>query len=205
MRRFSVYPIQPRAIEKCFHESKLKCYYSWFGAVSDRPITRSRSPIAFSAFLDDLIHHLLPQSNPTIPDAIDAKIQHLMDSLRGSPCLLVLDNVESILPGHHASTESRTSTKYRSDYEVYGELLRQLAQGRHQSCVALTSRAEPKPFQSLAGEMLGVRSLAIPGLQVAGIQQMFRARGIFQGTPAEWSRTLPHPCQPISCWKLSPT
>ena len=38
--------------------------------------------------------------------------------------------------------------------------------------------------------MLGVRSLSIKGLKVAEIQQIFRGRGVFQGTPAEWSRLV---------------
>ena len=170
--------------EEIRHEFKCLVWRSF------RPITRSHIPTAFGAFLDDLIQHLPPHPKPTIPESIDAKIQHLMDILRCSPCLLVLDNVESILPEQYPSTESGISTKYRSDYQAYGELLRQLAQGRHQSCVVLTSRAEPRPFQSLAGDALGVRSLSIQGLKVAEIQQMFRARGAFQGTPTEWSRLV---------------
>ncbi|NET38464.1 MAG: NACHT domain-containing protein [Cyanothece sp. SIO1E1] len=157
-----------------------------------RPITRSHSPMGFSNFLDDLIHHLTPQPNPAIPDSINAKIRQLMDTLRGIPCLLVLDNVESVLPGHHPPIEAKTNSTQQlcSDYEAYGELLRQLGQGRHQSCVVLTSRAEPKPIQALTGNTLGVRSLSIQGLSVADIRQMLSARGVFQATPAEWSRLV---------------
>lgn len=55
-----------------------------------RSITRSYSPIPFSDFLDDLIRHLTPQSNPTTPEPIGAKMWQLMDTLRRIPCLLVL-------------------------------------------------------------------------------------------------------------------
>ena len=97
--------------EKIRHEFKCLVWRSF------RPITRSHSPIAFNTFLDDLIQHLPPSSKATIPDAIDTKIQRLMDTLRCSPCLLILDNVESILPEQYSSTEPGGS-KHRSNYEA---------------------------------------------------------------------------------------
>jgi NB-ARC domain len=157
-----------------------------------RPIARSHSPMPFSDFLDDLIRHLAPPSNPTILEPIAGKMQQLMDTLRRTPCLLVLDNVESILPGHTRQTASRKASteQHPADNETYCQLLRQLGQGRHQSCVVLTSRVEPKPIQYMSGENLGIRSLSIPGLQLTEIQQMFSAKGSFQGTAAEWNRLV---------------
>ena len=153
-----------------------------------RPIARS----PFSDFLDDLIRHLAPPSNPTIPEPIGAKMLQLMDTLRQIPCLLVLDNVESILPGHTPQTASRNGSteQHPADDETYCELLRQLGQGLHQSCVMLTSRVELKPIQYISGENLGVRSLSIPGLQLAEIQRMFSSRGSFQCQAAEWNRLV---------------
>ncbi|MGB7710097.1 MAG: NACHT domain-containing protein [Microcoleus sp.] len=157
-----------------------------------RPIARSHSPMPFSDFLDDLIRHLAPPSNPTIPEPIGAKMLQLMDTLRQIPCLLVLDNVESILPGHTPQTASRNGSteQHPADDETYCELLRQLGQGLHQSCVMLTSRVELKPIQYISGENLGVRSLSIPGLQLAEIQRMFSSRGSFQCQAAEWNRLV---------------
>ena len=56
--------------------------------------------------------------------------------------------------------------------------------------MVLTSRVEPKPLQWMSGENLGVRSLPIPGLQLAEIKQMWSARGAFQGTATEWNRLV---------------
>ena len=42
----------------------------------------------------------------------------------------------------------------------------------------------------MSEDTLGVRSLSVEGLQVANIQQMFRAKGSFQGTVAEWTRLV---------------
>lgn len=157
-----------------------------------RPIARSHSPMPFSDFLDDLIRHLAPPSNPTIPEPIGAKMLQLMDILRQIPCLLVLDNVEFILPGHTPQTASRNGSteQHPADDETYCELLRQLGQGLHQSCVVLTSRVEPKLIQYISGENLGVRSLSIPGLQLTAIQRMFSSRGSFQCKAAEWTRLV---------------
>ncbi len=157
-----------------------------------RPIARSHSPMPLSDFLDDLIRHLAPQSNPTIPEAIGAKMQQLMDILRQIPCFLVLDNIESILPAHTPKTPCRNGSteQHPADDETYRELLQQLGQGRHQSCVVLTSRVEPKLLLSMSGENLGIRSLPIPRLQLTEIQRMFSARGSFQCTAAEWNRLV---------------
>jgi hypothetical protein len=159
---------------------------------SFRPIGRSHSPMPLSDFLDDLIRHLAPQSHPTIPEPMGAKMQQLMDILRQIPCFLVLDNVESILPPHTPQTPSRkgSTEQHSADDETYRELLQQLGQGRHQSCVVLTSRVEPKLLLSMSGENLGIRSLPIRRLQLTEIQGMFSARGSFQGTPAEWNRLV---------------
>ncbi|NJR58092.1 MAG: ATP-binding protein [Cyanobacteria bacterium CRU_2_1] len=158
-----------------------------------RQISRSHSPISFSHFLDDLIRHLTSltpttsESTPK-PEPINVKIQHLIDLLRHSPCLLVLDHIESILqrpPSPTMAGESFTEQE-GSDVEAYGNLFKHLGQGRHQSCVILTSRSELKPFWLLSGNRFDIRSLSIRGLSVADIQQMFRVGGIFQGTAADW-------------------
>ncbi|EAW37109.1 AAA family ATPase [Lyngbya sp. PCC 8106] len=151
-----------------------------------QPISRSHSPLPFSDFIDDLINHFSGESHPTIPEYINAKIRQLMDILRHKRCLLILDNVESILPNHTPKTASRND----SDYEAYSQLLKHLAQAQHQSCVILTSRVEPTEIQPFIGENLRVRSFCVRGLQVADIQQMLNAKGKFQGTDDEWKRLV---------------
>jgi uncharacterized protein (DUF2237 family) len=116
----------------------------------------------------------------------------LFDCLSKTRCLLVLNNVESILQGTgtQVATESGVTGSYRSGYDEYGELLRHLAQGWHQSCVVLTSREAPKRIQQLSGDNLSIRVFPIQGLQFAEAQQFFMARGVFQGSPDDWSRLI---------------
>ena len=124
------------------------------------------------------------ESNSTIPEAINAKMRKLMEILRRTRCLLVLDHVESVLQTYS------TSSKHPKDDQAYRQLLKHLAQGQHQSCVVLSSRVEPKPIQSMSGYNLEICSLCLQGLQVRDIQQMLSAKGTFQGTAAEWNRLV---------------
>jgi len=153
-----------------------------------QPIARSHSPRPFSDFVGDLICSLTSQPNPQIPKSINAKTRKLMDCLRHSPFLLVLDNVESVLPEYcfPADSQQGLSQQQRGSGKAYGELFKQLAQGRHQSCVVLTSRLEPISLRSYLGDRSGCRVLPIRGLQVADIQEILQARGTLQGTATEW-------------------
>ncbi|MBE9042688.1 hypothetical protein IQ235_18160 [Oscillatoriales cyanobacterium LEGE 11467] len=143
-------------------------------------------------FLEDLIHQLAPQSYTNLPETIGTKVSKLLDILRQKRCLLVLDDVESILQKHTPQKiiKNGLTEQYFPDSQIYFELFRQLGEGRHQSCVVLTSRAEPKYIQLLAGNNSGIRSLPIRGLQVTEIQQMLSEKGIFGKKPAQWSRLV---------------
>lgn len=117
--------------------------------------------------LEDLLSELvlfLSHQKETVSAAnLDRQLTHLMQHLREHRCLLILDNGESILQ------EGARSGVYRAGYEGYGELLRQLGQGKHQSCLLLTSRERPQEVAQYAGELtrsLRVRGLALPDAQV---------------------------------------
>ncbi len=77
-------------------------------------------------------------------DATRVRIAKLMEHLRSHRCLIVLDNVESIL----ASQEN--SGHYQPGYENYKELFKQVGETSHQSCVVLTSREKPQEITILA-------------------------------------------------------
>lgn len=153
-----------------------------------RPMHRSNTPIPLSSFLDDLLEHL-DSGVPPVPLAtpISLKIQQLINILRCKPCLLVLDNVESILSNHQGSTQQQCAIEADdSEQLAYSELLRQLVQGRHQSCIILTSRMEPQPIRFLVGSTLGVHNLYLQGLRIADIQQILLSRASLQGSPQDW-------------------
>jgi WD40 repeat protein len=86
-------------------------------------------------------------------------IGRLLHYLQEHRCLLILDNVESILL-------SGSPRNYVAGYEGYGELLRQMAESVHQSCVLLTSREQTAEVASFAGDHLPVRVLPLAGLSI---------------------------------------
>ena len=86
-----------------------------------------------------------------------ADLGRLAHWLRTARCLVVLDNVETILQaGEHAG-------QYRSGYEGYGDLFRMVGEVAHQSCLILTSREKPAEVAAFEGVKLAVRSLQLKG------------------------------------------
>ncbi len=86
------------------------------------------------------------------------ELKYLLHYLRAAKCLLIFDNVESIL-------EPMQVGQFRVGYENYGELLRSIGETNHQSCLIITSREKPSPIAVQEGKELPVRSLCLSGLQ----------------------------------------
>lgn len=122
--------------------------------------------------LTDLIQVLSRQQESVPALEAVALMSRLMHYLRQHRCLLILDNGETILQG------GQFTGAYRPEYETYGELLRQVGEIRHQSCLVLTSREKPQTIASLEGETLPVRSFALPGLPATDSDHLFDAIGL---------------------------
>lgn len=163
-----------------------------FQCVIWRSLQSLKDSCFFLNFIKDLIAYLAPKPEPILPETTHGKIQLLLDCLGKARCLLVLDDVDSILQGHSSqvATDNSDAETHQHNYEQYQELLRNIAQGRHQSTVILTSRKEPKVLRQLTGENLPIRVLPIQGLQLEEVQQIFRGRGIYQANPTEWNRLI---------------
>jgi WD40 repeat protein len=85
---------------------------------------------------------------------------------------LILDNGETILQS------GQFAGMYRADDEAYGELLRQIGELSHQSCVVLTSREKPETIANLEGDKLPVRSLVLSELANDDTDRLFDAIGL---------------------------
>lgn len=121
--------------------------------------------------LTNLISLLSNQQGTSLLD-IDTQVSRLVEYLRASRCLLVLDNAESILEsGDYAG-------RYREGYEGYGQLVRRVAETCHQSCLVITSREKPTGLDSKAGSTLPVRTLQISGLQSAEAQKLLEVEDL---------------------------
>ncbi|NJK66409.1 MAG: hypothetical protein HC789_17775 [Microcoleus sp. CSU_2_2] len=108
-----------------------------------------------------------------LPATVDEKLSLLIDYLRKHRCLLILDNVETILRGGE-----RTGF-YRQGYEEYGNFFKRLGECRHNSCLVLTSREKPKEIALMQGDTLPVRCLTLQGLDASAGGQLLQLKGCY--------------------------
>lgn len=144
-----------------------------------------RNAPTLPTLLTDLIQFFSPQALSTSAKTVEQLISWLIDYFRSHRCLLILDNVETILLG------GTYVGKYRAGYEPYGELLRRLGETIHQSSWVLTSREKPRDHALLEGASLPVRSLHLKGLGAAEGQKIFQSKGITLQVAAQ-TRQLIH-------------
>ena len=81
--------------------------------------------------IDTLIHFFSHEHQH--PDTLDGKIVQLLFCLRQHRCLLILDDLQSIL------ADGDRCGHYRSGYEGYGQFFRSVISTHHQSFVVMTS------------------------------------------------------------------
>lgn len=120
-----------------------------------------------------------------IPESFDSKLAKLMECLQTNRCLLILDNVETILSGGQVG-------QCRLGYEGYGQLLKRVGEVPHQSCVLFTSREKPREMVPLEGDRTGVKSLPLKGLNPTEGQELFQQKGQFTRTEREWQVLIKH-------------
>jgi WD40 repeat protein len=121
-----------------------------------------------------------------IPENLDGKLSKLMECLQSNRCLLILDNLETIL------SSGNQAGQYRPGYEGYGQLLKRVGEVTHQSCILITSREKPREIIPLEGDRTGVKSLPLKGLNSTEGQELFRQKGEFTGTEREWQLLVNH-------------
>jgi WD40 repeat protein/DNA-binding SARP family transcriptional activator len=121
--------------------------------------------------LRDVLHVLSRQQLTDPPEGLDARLALLLDYLRERRCLLVLDNLESIL-------QPEQPGRVRAGYAGYEQLIQYVAEHGHQSCLLLTSREQPQGMALWEKDTPLVATLALLGLDLAAGQAMLTARGL---------------------------
>jgi WD40 repeat protein len=121
-----------------------------------------KNALPFDEWLADAVRVLSEQQQVTLPEHQEERMLLLLDLLRAHRCLLVLDNLETVLqPGQPEAT-------YLEGYAPYGCVLQRVAEVEHQSCLLLTSREKPPEVARLEGEVAPVRTFQVTGLDAAG-------------------------------------
>ncbi|MBD2248109.1 NB-ARC domain-containing protein [Nostoc sp. FACHB-888] len=145
---------------------------------------RNAPPI--EELIADWLKFFSNQQQTNLPQTLDGQILQLIEYLRASRCLLILDNGESIMQSGELTGD------YRDGYEGYGQLLRCIGETPHKSTLLLTSREKPKSLAAKEGEKLPIRSLPLSGLNLAEIQNIFQLKGTYIGSQAEWESIVAH-------------
>ncbi len=135
----------------------------WRSLVNARPL---------DAQLDTWLQTMTGHHLDHLPDSLDEKLALLFAELQRQRCLLVLDNLESIM-------QPATGTGYfRPGYQDYGQLIDRMGRSRHQSCLLLTTRELPKGLRRLEEDYPRVRIMALGGLPLTAGMDLLRQRGI---------------------------
>ena len=134
--------------------------------------------------LAELIEFVSDRQETHLSNTPEGLATQLLPYLRQRRCLVIFDNVESILQGGERAGD------YRAGYEGYGEFFRRIGESEHQSCVVLTSREKPQDIEMMEGVWL-VRSLELGGVDSAAGQAIFQDIGCaynstFKGSDDEW-------------------
>lgn len=130
--------------------------------------------------LVELLHFFTCHHLSDLPESLEAKILLLIECLRNYRCLVILDNVESILEAEEDTNE------YQEENFGYHQLFQCFAMTNNQSCLILTSREKPKHLAYLEGESLPVRSLYLKDLELEDVKKIFAAMGVFEGSERDW-------------------
>jgi len=133
--------------------------------------------------LMEIIKYLSNQE-VVIENNLDHQLSQLLSHLRSNRCLLILDNIETILQGRERVGQ------YRNEYQDYGQFFKLVGETLHQSCLLLTSREVPPEIDLLAGDMFPVRALELRGLNFLEGQEYFNIFGRFSGQYKEWQELI---------------
>jgi transcriptional regulator with XRE-family HTH domain len=82
-----------------------------------------------------------------LPDDVEERISLFIEYLRQYRCLLVFDNLETLLQS------GEEAGNWLNGYEGYGRLIKRLGEVDHQSCLLLTSREKPKEVAHAEGSI----------------------------------------------------
>jgi WD40 repeat protein len=122
--------------------------------------------------LQSLLESILPVlKGGEIADLAEISIDNLVQQLRLRRCLMVLDNIESIM-----QSGDRSGT-YLPGYENYGYALERLCDESHQSCLIVSGREKPGLFSPREGDILPVRSCQLQGLTLVAAQKILGNKG----------------------------
>ncbi|MBE9186015.1 ATPase [Microcoleus sp. LEGE 07076] len=131
--------------------------------------------------LKNLLEFLLNQPEIQLPSSIPDRLSLLMEYLRKNRCLIILDDVQTILGS------GQLAGNYRPECENYSMLFRQIGETTHNSCLILNSWEPPREITALKGENSPVRTLQLKGI-CAAATEIFRQKSLLN--PEKWENLI---------------
>lgn len=142
-----------------------------------------RDQPACETLFDSLLQSLAPRRMQTAPASLDERLNLLLESMRSTRALLVLDNLESVL-----EEGERTGQMYPG-YEALGRFLHRSAETGHQSCILLTSREKPGNLIAQEGHQSPVRALRLARLDAGACETLVAEKDVV-GSDVEWTQLI---------------
>ncbi|MBD2580379.1 NB-ARC domain-containing protein [Oscillatoria sp. FACHB-1406] len=122
------------------------------------------------AIFEELIQFVSQGRERLATDNLQQAITQVIALLQRHRFLIVLDEVEAILPAR--------SGEIPAGCEGYGDFLKRAGSDRHQSCLLLTSREKPGEVVAYEGQMLPIRSLQLSGLKSEDAIDLLATKGL---------------------------
>ncbi len=152
---------------------------------------RVRNAPAVKPILIEIIKFISQQqvTELTLSDDFKEIISQLIDYLDQFRCLLILDNLETILQPKIVNCD-RQESSYLDQYQGYGQLLEAIADSHHQSCLLLTSREIPNNFVSLSRNNPLVYSLKLSGLNLNEAKKIIQYQNTIIGSDRQQEKLI---------------
>jgi WD40 repeat protein len=101
---------------------------------------------------------------------LNTKIRELVNLLKSQRCLIVFDNLESIL----SSGYNNSPGYYKKGYKEYEDLFRLIVEVSHKSCLILTSREKPRDIEILRMKSYPIAIINLKGLETKDALELFK-------------------------------
>jgi WD40 repeat protein/SAM-dependent methyltransferase len=138
-----------------------------------------------SEVLHDVLAFVSNQQEVSLSSSVEEQLTRLSHYLERHRCLLIFDNLESIL-----RSGVDEAGVYRDGYETYGDLITLFGTSTHQSCLLINSREKPVDIALMEGRNRPVRVLEISGLARDSGRKVMDEIGAFSGSEANWAKLI---------------
>lgn len=149
-------------------------YIIWRSLINKPPL---------STIVTQWLQFLSEQELANIPVNLNEQLELLFELLRQKRCLLVLDNLESILG------EGEDAGHFLEEHADYDNFLQRMAETEHRGCLLFTSRELPLRVSPLERTHLTVHSVLLKGLDNTSGIELLAAEG-FNAAPENLSRLV---------------